>query len=58
MSIQGSRFDAIALAVLATVASASAQNIGPSTSVSPYLLPSRSGVTTTSILTVGRVVQA
>ncbi|MBI3620765.1 MAG: phytase [Nitrospirae bacterium] len=33
--------------------SASAQNIGPSTTVAPYLLPSFSGVQTTSILTVG-----
>lgn len=34
------------------IATAGAQNIGPSTSTSPYLLPSRSGVTTTSIFTV------
>jgi len=46
------RFDAIGLAALVTALSASAQNVGPSTSVSPYLLPSRTGVTTTSILTV------
>lgn len=33
-------------------ATALAQNIGPSTSVSPYILPSTAGVSTTSILTV------
>lgn len=43
----------IALAAAALfAASVHAQNIGPSTSVSPYMLPSRYGVTTTSILTV------
>lgn len=41
-----------ALAVAALSVAAQAQNIGPSTSVSPYMLPTRYGVTTTSILTV------
>ncbi len=36
-----------------TAGVASAQNIGPSTSTEPYVLPSMAGVTTTSILTVG-----
>jgi len=39
--------------VATTVGVASAQNIGPSTSTEPYVLPSMAGVTTTSILTVG-----
>ncbi|MFA5951909.1 MAG: phytase [Hyphomicrobium sp.] len=44
------------LAVLAGVAASSnaaAQSIGPSTTTEPYLLPSRSGVSTKSILTTG-----
>ena len=41
------------LAVMALGAvPAMAQNVGPSTMVSPYVLPSRPGVSTTSILTV------
>ncbi len=36
-----------------TVGLASAQTIGPSTTVDPYLLPSLDGVKTTSVLTVG-----
>lgn len=39
-------------AAAALVVPAVGQNIGPSTSVVPYVLPSRTGVTTTSILTV------
>lgn len=38
--------------------SAAAQNIGPSTTTEPYILPSMSGVSTTSILTTGDKVGA
>jgi hypothetical protein len=41
------------LLTAATFHPASAQNIGPSTTEDPYLLPSINGVQTTSILTVG-----
>src|SRR5262245_34155537 len=46
----------VALAALASVAiidTTFAQNIGPSTTTEPYLLGTRSGVSTTSILTTG-----
>jgi Bacterial protein of unknown function (DUF839)/PEP-CTERM motif len=43
---------AAALAPACLAATALAQNVGPSTSVSPYVLPSTAGVSTTSILTV------
>lgn len=49
----------LALAALASVAFsevALAQNIGPSTTTEPYVLPSRAGVSTTSILTTGDAV--
>ncbi len=42
--------------VAATAGAVSAQNIGPSTTTEPYVLPSVAGVTTTSILTVGDTV--
>jgi len=41
------------IATLSLAGSAMAQNIGPSTLVRPYIVPTRSGVSTTSILTVG-----
>ncbi|MEZ5963620.1 MAG: phytase [Planctomycetota bacterium] len=40
------------LIISLAAATAAAQNIGPSTAVVPYLLPSRTGVSTTSIFTV------
>ncbi len=44
---------AAAAAILSVCGLAMAQNTGPSTSTSPYVLPSISGVTTTSIFTTG-----
>jgi len=41
------------LAGIAASSNAAAQSIGPSTTTEPYLLPSRSGVSTKSILTAG-----
>lgn len=41
------------VAVAGVAAVASAQNVGPSTSTTPYVLPTVPGVSTTSILTVG-----
>ncbi len=45
-----------ALALSCLAGTASAQLTGPSSSQSPYLLPTRSGVTTQSLLTVGDVI--
>ena len=44
---------AVAVAVIALSGAAFAQNKGPSTTTEPYVLPTRPGVTTTSILTTG-----
>lgn len=56
--MQSSRTHLIRGAILAALASsaAHAQITGPSSSASPYVLPSNPGVTTTSILTTGDVV--
>src|SRR5262245_55522130 len=51
-----SRAARLATSALPLAVPAFAQNIGPSTSTSPYVLPTRPGVTTTSILTVGDAV--
>jgi len=44
---------AVAAVAIALSGAAVAQNIGPSTTTEPYVLPTRAGVTTTSILTTG-----
>jgi hypothetical protein len=44
---------AVAAIAIALSGAAAAQNIGPSTTTEPYVLPARPGVTTTSILTTG-----
>ncbi len=44
---------AAAVAAIALAGTAAAQNIGPSTTTEPYVLPTRPGVATTSILTTG-----
>lgn len=48
--------NALAFGLLAMGVSAVAQFVGPSTNVAPYVLPSRAGVKTISILSVGEFV--
>ncbi len=54
--VTGGLMVAVALSGPIMVSPASAQDIGPSTTTDPYVLPSMAGVTTTSILTVGDTV--
>ena len=44
---------AVAAIAIALSGAAAAQNIGPSTKIEPYVLPTRPDVSTTSILTTG-----